>query len=258
MPVEETYISLDGVGFSYGDSSVLENLSFTVKKGEYLGIIGPNGGGKTTLIKIILGLLHPTEGTIKLFGKDHHDFKEKYRIGYVPQRVAQADKNFPATVFEVVRSGRVPRLGIFSRFTKEDTRAVERAMEIAGITRYRDTRVGDLSGGERQRVFIARALASEPDVLILDEPTVGVDIGAQKVFYQFLNELNREQHLTIIFVSHDIDVVSEETRTVLCLNHNLVCHGLPQDLLNEHILERLYGGHKKPSHTNNNTAKNHA
>lgn len=251
MSVEENYIELDSVGFSYGNNSVLENLSFTVKKGEYLGIIGPNGGGKTTLIKIILGLLHPTEGTVRLFGKDHHDFKEKYRIGYVPQRATQADGNFPATVFEVVRSGRVPKLGFFLGFKQKDIEAVERAMEIAGISRYRDTLVGNLSGGERQRVFIARALAGEPDVLILDEPTVGVDIGAQKTFYDFLASLNREQHLTIIFVSHDVDVVSEQTHTVLCLNHNLVCHGLPQDLLNEHILKRLYGENKVKAPHNN-------
>lgn len=241
----EPYIELNNVSFSYDHTPVIENLTFTVRKGEYLGIIGPNGGGKTTLIKIILGLLHPTEGSVMLFGKDHHDFKEKYRIGYVPQRITQADKNFPATVFEVVRTGRIARLGFFEKFAKEDILAVERAMEISGISKYRDTLVGKLSGGERQRVFIARALASEPDVLILDEPTVGVDIGAQKTFYEFLSSLNREQKLTIIFISHDVDAVSQETKTVLCLNHNLVCHGLPQDMLNEHILERLYGSHSK-------------
>lgn len=245
MQLGEPYIELNNVSFSYDHTPVLENLTFTVRKGEYLGIIGPNGGGKTTLIKIILGLLHPTDGAVTLFGKDRHDFNEKYRIGYVPQRITQADKNFPATVFEVVRTGRIARLGFFERFTKKDIDAVEHAMEISGIARYRDTLIGNLSGGERQRVFIARALASEPDVLILDEPTVGVDIGAQKTFYDFLASLNHDHHLTIIFISHDIDAVSQETKTVLCLNHNLVCHGLPQDLLNEHILERLYGKHSQ-------------
>ena len=244
MPLEP-YIELDNVSFSYEGVSVIENLTFTVRKGEYLGIICPNGGGKTTLIKVILGLLHQTEGRVVLFGKDRHDFKEKYRIGYVPQRVRQTDKEFPATVFEVVKTGRIARLGFFERFAKKDIDAVEHAMEISGIAKYRNTLIGSLSGGERQRVFIARALASEPDVLILDEPTVGVDIGAQKTFYDFLAKLNTDQHITIIFISHDIDAVSRETKTVLCLNHNLVCHGLPQDLLNEHILERLYGKHLK-------------
>ena len=170
----------------------------------------------------------------------------------MPQRITQADKNFPATVFEVVRTGRIARLGFFEKFTKKDIEVVEHAMEISGIARYRDTLIGNLSGGERQRVFIARALASEPDVLILDEPTVGVDIGAQKTFYDFLASLNRDHHLTIIFISHDIDAVSQETKTVLCLNHNLVCHGLPHDLLNEHILNRLYGRHSRiVSHNTN-------
>lgn len=245
MQIEEPYIKLENVNFYYGNNPVLENLSFSVYKGEYLGIIGPNGGGKTTLIKIILGLLHPTSGTVKIFGQDHHDFKERYRIGYVPQRVTQADRDFPATVFEVVRSGRVARLGVFNRFSKRDIEVVDRAMELAGIAKYRNTLVGNLSGGERQRVFIARALASEPEILILDEPTVGVDIGAQKTFYEFLSSLNRDHHMTIIFISHDVDVISQETKTVLCLNHNLVCHGLPVDLLDEHILERLYGSNAR-------------
>ena len=250
MSVGETYIELENVSFSYGVAPVLENLSFSVKKGEYLGIIGPNGGGKTTLIKIILGLLHPSSGVVKLFGIDHHDFKEKYRIGYVPQRATQDIKEFPATVFEVVRSGRIPRLGFFSRYSKKDLEGVERAMEIAGVSWYRNMLVGNLSGGERQRVFIARALASEPDIIVLDEPTVGVDIGAQKTFYEFLASLNRDHKLTIIFISHDIDVISKEATTVLCLNHNMVCHGLPQNLLNEGVLKKLYeeGGTQKVPH----------
>jgi len=243
--LEEPYIELNNVSFSYDHNPVLENLTFIIRKGEYLGIIGPNGGGKTTLVKVILGLLHPATGSITLFGKDWHDFKDKHRIGYVPQRVTQNDREFPATVFEVVRTGRVARLGFFQRLTKKDNEAVERAMEIAGIAKYRDTLIGNLSGGERQRVFIARALASEPDVLILDEPTVGVDIGAQKVFYEFLSSLNKEHNLTILFISHDVDAVSQETNTVLCLNKTMVCHGLPGDLLNEHVLESLYGKHSQ-------------
>ena len=243
--IDEPYIELDNVSFGYDDTLVIKNLSFVVRKGDYLGIIGPNGGGKTTLIKIILGLLHPTEGRVALFGKDRHDFKEKYRIGYVPQRVTQADREFPATVCEVIKTGRIPRLGFFEKFTKKDSDAVNRAMDTCGISRYRDTLIGNLSGGERQRVFIARALASEPEILILDEPTVGVDIGAQKTFYDFLGSLNRDMNLTIIFISHDIDAVSQETKTVLCLNHDLICHGLPEDLLNSEVLEELYGKHSK-------------
>lgn len=247
MPkLEDPYIELRNVSFSYDENTpVLEKLSFTVRKGEYLGIIGPNGGGKTTLIKIILGLLHPTEGAVLLFGKDRHDFKERHRIGYVPQRVTQTDKEFPATVFEVVKTGRIPRLGFFENFTKKDIEAVNHAMKIAGVDEFRNALIGNLSGGQRQRVFIARALAGEPDVLILDEPTVGVDIGAQKTFYDFLATLNKEHNITIIFISHDVDVVSQETKTILCINHSMVCHGLPQELLTERVLDRLYGKHTR-------------
>ncbi len=251
MQLAEPYIELNNVSFKYNDTPVLEDLTFTVRKGEYLGIIGPNGGGKTTLLRIILGLLHPTEGSVRLFGKDHHDFKERYRIGYVPQRATQSDRGFPATVLEVVKSGRVPRLGFFLGFNKKDIKAVEHAIQVSGIERYRDTLVDNLSGGERQRVFIARALAGDPDILILDEPTVGVDIGAQKIFYEFLATLNREHNLTIVFVSHDVDSISKEVKTILCLNHNLVCHGFPEELVSEHVLKRLYGEtHSKVTHQN--------
>lgn len=253
METTAPLIELDNVSFSYENNApVLENLSFTIHKGDYLGIIGPNGGGKTTLIKIILGLLHPTHGTIKLFGIERHHFEEKFRIGYVPQRVTQTDKDFPATVLEVVRSGRIARLGFFHGYTKKDSDAIEHAMEISGIAKYRDTLIGNLSGGERQRVFIARALAGEPEVLILDEPTVGVDIGAQKTFYEFLSSLNRDHHLTIVFISHDVDVITEEVKTVLCLNHNLVCHGLPHEMLDEHLLKRLYGDTSQRIHSAEN------
>lgn len=256
MELEKPYIELEGVSFSYDPGvPVLEDLNFVVRKGDYLGIIGPNGGGKTTLIKIILGLLHPTEGVIKLFGIERHHFQEKHRIGYVPQRVTQTDKDFPATVLEVVRSGRTPRLGFFMKFTKKDTEAVEHAMEMSGITKYRNTLIGNLSGGERQRVFIARALAGEPEVIILDEPTVGVDIGAQKKFYEFLTSLNRDHGMTIIFISHDVDVISKQAKMVLCLNHNLVCHVLPEDLLDEHLLMRVYGEQAKHIHTPDNVHK---
>lgn len=241
MQLISPYIELNNISFKYDEAPILERISFIVSEGEYLGIIGPNGGGKTTLLKIILGLLKPTEGTVRIFGKDPYLLKEKYRIGYVPQKAVQENKDFPATVFEVVRSGRVPRLGFFSGFTKKDIDAVEWAMEVSGIEKYRNALIGKLSGGERQRVFIARALASDPDILVLDEPTVGVDIGAQKKFYEFLSKLNTEHLLTILFVSHDVDMVSKEIKTVLCLNHNLVCYGRPEDLLGENIVQQLYG-----------------
>ncbi len=234
-------IDVHDLSFRYGSVPVLENVSFAVNEGEYLGVIGPNGGGKTTLVKILLGLLRPTSGTVKVFGHDVRLFREAYRIGYVPQRITQTEVQFPATVREVVASGRTGHVGLFRRFRHEDHDAVDRAMRTTDVHQYRGRLFGTLSGGERQKVLIARALAGDPRILILDEPTVGVDIGAQGKFYAFLADLNERHGITILFVTHDIDVIAREARSVLCLNHGLVCHGSPREFIKEEYMERLYG-----------------
>ena len=234
-------IEVDDINFHYNGNPVLEHVSFSVKHGEYLGIIGPNGGGKTTLLKVILGLLRPDSGKVMIFGKELSGLKGRHRIGYVPQRAAQAEFYFPATVEEIVRSGRTARAGLFGRYRKEDFKAIEKAMEITGTTAFRNRLISSLSGGERQRVYIARTLAGEPKILILDEPAVGVDIASQERFYKFLSFLNRELGITIIFVSHDIGVVADEVNTVLCLNHRLMCQGSPESFIKEEFLEEVYG-----------------
>jgi zinc transport system ATP-binding protein len=240
----EKIIEFKGVGFSYGANHVLENVSFVVNAGDYIGVIGPNGGGKTTLLNLILGLLKPSEGEIKVFGKKIMDLKkERARIGYVPQRLSQLDANFPGTVEEIVASGRTPANGLFHIFSKQDKAAVERAIAIAQVGDLISKLVGDLSGGERQRVMIARALVGDPKALILDEPTTGVDITAQEQFYHFLGELNHRHNLTIVFVSHDIDIIANEVHQLLLLNKRVVSFGAAKDLINKRYLEELYGGH---------------
>lgn len=238
---ENNCIEVENVSFSYNRHPVLEDVSFIVKNGEYLGVIGPNGGGKTTLIKIILGLLKPSRGSVKIFGVDSKVFKARALIGYVPQRASQEISQFPATVEEIVKSGRTARVGVLKRFDKDDLSAVEKAMETTDIVKYKNNLLNDLSGGERQRVFIARALAGEPKILILDEPSVGIDLPTQEKFYTFMEKLNRDYGLTIIFVSHDIDVVAHEVKCLLCLNKNLVCHGVPREFIKKEYLEKLYG-----------------
>jgi len=223
-------LELKNINFTYNNQPVLENISFSVKTGEYLGIIGPNGGGKTTLLKIIVRLLKPDSGTVKIFGT----------IGYVPQRT-QTLANFPATVEEIVMSGRTTTIGLFRRFLAQDRLAIKRALEVTDLLEYRTKLISQLSGGQLQRVFIARALAGEPKILILDEPSVGVDIVAQEKFYSFIEHLNINQGLTIIFVSHDIDVVAHEVKSLLCLNRHLICHGTPQEFMKKEHLEKLYG-----------------
>lgn len=241
MKEKKICIDVKNINYKFGSNQVLQNISFTVEQGEYLGIIGPNGGGKTTLLKIILGLLKPTSGKITILGQDLKSFKDRALVGYVPQRSAHGETFFPATVEEIIKSGRTAQLGLFRNFQIADYGAVAKAMEITGVTKYKNRLISELSGGERQRVFIARALASEPKILILDEPTVAVDIASQAKFYSFLSELNRNLNLTILFVSHDIDVVAKEVDTVLCLNKTLVCHGSPLDFIKEEYLEKLYG-----------------
>jgi zinc transport system ATP-binding protein len=234
-------IELDGVNYSYNDHPVLEYISFVINEGEYLGIIGPNGGGKTTLLRIMLGLLKPSSGKVKIFGQEIHNFRDRYKLGYVPQRAAHEEFYFPASVEEVVRSGRTAKIGLFKRFHREDRKAVKQAMDIAGVLELKDRLIGELSGGERQRVFIARALAGGPGVLILDEPVVGVDIASKDRFYSFLKHLNKEKKITIIFVSHDVGAIAHEVNDVLCLNRRLICHGSPKDYIKEDFLEQVYG-----------------
>ena len=236
-------IEVSGVSFSYRGRESLSNITFGVHEGEYLGIIGPNGGGKTTLLKIILGLLNPDAGSVRLFGQPSGEFAERHRIGYVPQGFI--NESFPASVEEIVWSGRTPRMGFLSRPRAEDRDAVRRSMEAAGVADVGKRLVGELSGGQRQRVSIARALASEPEVLILDEPSTGVDVAAQETFYGFLARLNQEQGMTIIFVSHDVGVVAREVGTLLCLNRVMLCHDRPEKFINDDFLQTVYGSQVK-------------
>ncbi|MCA9373847.1 MAG: metal ABC transporter ATP-binding protein [Candidatus Gracilibacteria bacterium] len=241
-------IEVSGVHFKYGDIAVLEDISFTVNEGEYIGIIGPNGGGKTTLLKLILGLLKPTKGTIKIHGQKVEELKDRSFIGYVPQRASQANTDFPATVEEIVSSGRTPKAGFLNHFTAHDREKIDWAMEIADVTSFKNKLIGELSGGQRQRVYIARALAGDPEILFLDEPTVAIDVTQSNKFYEFLREINKKMGITIMFISHDIECVAKEVSSVLCVNKHLVCHTSTKDLYTKGHLEKLYGKKITPVH----------
>jgi zinc transport system ATP-binding protein len=243
----KTYcIEVENLTFSFDKNIVIEDVSFKVAQGQYTGLIGPNGGGKTTLIKILLGLLMPTSGSIRLFGEPAQEFRMRSLIGYVPQNASQAEFYFPATAHEIVRSGRTARVGLLRRFTKADNLAIEKAMDTAGVLDIKDRLIGKLSGGQRQRVFIARALAGDPQALILDEPTVGVDAASKEHFYEFLQELNKRGGITILFVTHDLGVIAREVESVLCLNRTLLCHGKPEAFSGERLIEMGYGGMVEP------------
>lgn len=234
-------IEVKALNFSYGENRILEDISFVVNEGDYLGIIGPNGGGKTTLIKILLGLLPPTSGTVSLLGEASTERHHRASLGYVPQRVSLPSTFFPATVEEIVQTGRISEKRWLRSLSEKDKQYIEEAMEVVKIKELRHRLIHELSGGQRQRVFIARALARHPRVLILDEPTVGVDIAAQKEFYDFLKKLNQENGLAIVLVSHDIDVIAKQVHKILCLNGRMVCHTNTEDFIDKDFLKELYG-----------------
>lgn len=231
---EDILVSLKNVSFKYNDEPVLENISMDIKRGEFMGLIGPNGSGKTTLLKIIVGLLSQTSGELKLFGTNSKSFKEKWRIGYVPQRAGLSIFNFPITVQEIVSLGLVNAKNITHDAVRDALNAVE-------MHKFRSRLINELSGGQQQRVFIARSLVKNPELLLLDEPTVGVDSQAQKSFYELLRHLNRERNLTLILVSHDIDVVSKEVNTIACINRTLLGHVSSSEFKKEHLVEKMYG-----------------
>jgi zinc transport system ATP-binding protein len=234
------FVELEDVDFAYGPVPVLEHINLTVEPGDFLGIIGPNGSGKTTLLRIMLGLLPPQRGGVRLFGHPPASFRQWGRLGYVPQK-AMLDPALPVTVHEVVATGLLPSLGLFGRIGGTERARIAEVLGQVGMEAHAGERIGALSTGQQQRVLIARALVSKPELLILDEPTGGVDPEAQTSFYALLHHLNRERDVTLILVSHDIGVVAKEVTKLACLNRRLVFHGRPGDFLSDAALTALYG-----------------
>lgn len=237
------YIEMKDVSFYYEKTEALQNVSLTVNEGDFLAIIGPNGSGKSTLMKIILGLLHPMKGEVKLFGKPVHEFKDRACIGYVSQKSNSFNSGFPATVYEVVRSGLAKKTGLFKTYPKDVDDQVKTALISVGMQAYGNRPISALSGGQQQRVFIARALISKPKILLLDEPTVGIDQQNMQSFYRMLTHLNTHHGITIILITHDVDAVSKSISHVACLNHTIHFHGYQTEMANlsDEQLEAWYG-----------------
>ncbi len=233
-------IRLENVTVRYHNIAVLESINIDINTGDFLAVLGPNGGGKTTLLKVILGLIEPDEGSIRIFGDPVAELnKHRQNIGYVPQ-ISSADQNFPAKVKDVVMMGRYGKIGLFKRPGRIDKKAVESAMERIKILDIADVPVSRLSGGQRQRVFLARALATEPEILILDEPTTGVDSMTSESLYELLHELH-DKNITILIVSHDIGVVASHVTSITCLNKKMVAHGRPDEVVSSKELTEMYG-----------------
>lgn len=236
-------IEIKDINYSYEGAKALDQVSLVIEQGEYAAIIGPNGAGKTTLLKVMLGLIKPDSGKVLIFGQQVEDFDKKFQLGYVPQRVSASSLQFPATVEEVVQSGRTASIGLFRRLNKKDREKIEWAMNLAGVEKFRTSSINQLSGGQLQRVYIARALTSEPHILFLDEPTAGVDLETQEKFYDFLKKLNKELGLTILIVTHEVDVAVHRARSVICLNRKLICHIPSTQLLKGNYLQQVYSEH---------------
>ncbi|MGN1401667.1 MAG: metal ABC transporter ATP-binding protein [Bacillus sp. (in: firmicutes)] len=221
----DTIIKLEDISYRYSKEKVLEHISLSIPKGAFLAIVGPNGSGKSTLLKLILGLLKVQEGSIELFGTRIQNFKEWDRIGYVSQKANSFNSGFPATVSEVVMSGLTKKIGLFHFAKKTDHTKVEKALAAVGMTEFAKRNIGELSGGQQQRVFIARALVSDPELLILDEPTVGVDAANEIQFYKMVGHLNKDLGITMMLVTHDLEAVKDRVTHVACLNKHLHFHG---------------------------------
>ncbi len=236
-------IDIRNLTYKYGNQVVLDDINLVVKSKDFLGLIGPNGSGKTTLLKGILGLIPLQKGEIHLFDKPLNKFGDWDKIGYVSQKANSFNSGFPATVYEVVSMGLFGRKGLFKGLNNKDKEQVIATLEIVGLTDYMKQSIGKLSGGQQQRTFIARALVSQPQLLILDEPTVGVDIESTNQFYILLEKLNKEKGITIILVSHDIGVVTNKVSNIACLNKRLLYHGNPEFYNNEscNIVQNMYG-----------------
>jgi len=241
----------------YENDPVLENINLSVYESDFIGLIGPNGGGKTTLIKVLLGLLPPQRGEVQIMGKPVAQGRE--HIGYVPQ-VVVFDRDFPISVWEVALMGRLGKRRLFRRYSVEDEEIVAESLRRVELLDQRKRTIGELSGGQRQRAYIARALATQPDILLLDEPTASVDPQVSDDIFETLNMLN--EHVTILLISHDMNAVSSYTKTVGCLNRTLFYHGdrevtsdmvsaayhCPVDLIAHGVPHRVLADHQQHHH----------
>jgi zinc transport system ATP-binding protein len=222
-------VRAERVGFSYGETPVLRDVSFAVEPGVFVALVGPNGSGKTTLLKLLLGLLEPSSGTVELFGVPPRRFKQRWRLGYVPQRPELASQ-IPVTVEELVATGRLRARAWWRIPSREDREAVEHAVSSVALGPMGRRPVSELSGGQQQRASIARAFASDPDLLVLDEPIAGVDAESQRRFRDSLVHLIRDHGSAVLLVSHELGPVAEDLDRVIVLKERVVFDGTPEEL----------------------------
>ncbi len=235
-------VRFSGATFVYADRVALDKITLDISEGEFVGLIGPNGSGKTTFLKGILGLIHPSEGILQIFDcaceqlRCHH----RARIGYLPQK-ERTDPDYPITAWEVALMGRYGALGLIRRPAQADREIVLESLKAVDMLDRRDIPFGNLSGGQQQRVLIARALAQRPKILLLDEPTSGIDAATQHRLMDLIQQLHQTYRLTILFVTHDINIISPLANTLIFLKTRLYAKGPPESVLCQETLSLIYG-----------------
>ena len=234
-------LSINKLCFSYGPVEVLSGITFDVESGDYIALAGPNGGGKTTLIKAVLGLAGKYSGTAELFGQDMKGFGDWDRIGYLAQRVNAFNPLFPATVKEVVALGLLSQKQFPKQFNRNDTAKITRTLELMDISDLKDKLVGELSGGQQQRVFLARSLVSNPSLLILDEPSTALDPLSRESFFELIKKLNHDQGTTIILITHDTAQIGQYANKLLYLDKKVIFYGYFADFCSSEEMTRYFG-----------------
>ncbi|MBN1212074.1 MAG: ABC transporter ATP-binding protein [candidate division Zixibacteria bacterium] len=232
---KKAIIEIENLSFSYDGTNVLENVNLTIGEKDFVWIVGPNGGGKTTLLKLILGLLSPTKGSVRVFGTSPQ--QARTQIGYMPQ-YAQLDPSFPVSVLDVVLMGRLCKGQFFGPFKRGDRKIALEMLREVGLAEFADRHYASLSGGQQRRLLIARALASRPELLILDEPTANLDLLVVRELYELLHRLNKQ--FTIVMVSHDPAFVAQTVKNVICVNRRVAVH--PTTEVGDEIMSELYHG----------------
>ncbi|MFP4478625.1 MAG: metal ABC transporter ATP-binding protein [Candidatus Izemoplasmatales bacterium] len=234
-------IQLKNISVNYGKIHALKKLNLTINEGDYIGIVGPNGGGKSTMMKTILGLVKPSHGQISYCGTTLR--KSEIKMGYVPQ-ISDINRMFPITVEEVVLSGRMPRkIKPFFKYSEEDKMAVEDVLDTVGLKKLKDRQINELSGGEFQKMIIARALTLKPDILLLDEPTAMVDVMSQRQIFSLIKKLSKD--ITIILVTHHVQMISKNVEKLIYLDRNIIAEGEPNQVYQYAFLRPIHQSIKR-------------
>jgi len=243
MKEKTPILEVSNLHVARSNSSVIEHANFTIHRGDYVGMVGPNGGGKTTLLLALLNILPRTKGTIRLFGQNIESFANWEKVAYVPQHAINFDPQFPLAVRELVSLGKVNRSNLGRSLKRKDWESVDEVLEFMGISDIADRRIGQLSGGQKQRVFVAKALVRKPEIILLDEPIVGVDAETQEKFYKKLSDLNVARGITILLVTHDLTAVFCRMSKVMCINRWVNVAEITTALEPDDVLRKAYGEH---------------